>query len=139
MTAPHEKYRRYLETLTSETLKALPDYVTQGVHFKDPFNDVRGADEMGRVFRHMFDSVEGINFRVRHALSNGDTCLMAWRFEGRLKGVPWAFDGTSVIKFAPDGRVSEHIDYWDAARNFYERLPVIGWLLARLRKRLAIR
>ena len=139
MTAPQEKYRRYLETLTRDRLKALPDHVTQTVRFKDPFNDVRGADDMGRVFDHMFDKVEDIRFRVHHALNDGNTCLMAWRFEGCLKGALWVFDGTSVITFAPDGRVAEHIDHWDAARNFYERLPVIGWLLARLRRQLAIR
>ena len=139
MTAPQEKYRRYLETLTRDRLKALPDHVTQTVRFKDPFNDVRGADDMERVFDHMFDKVEDIRFRVHHALNDGNTCLMAWRFEGCLKGALWVFDGTSVITFAPDGRVAEHIDHWDAARNFYERLPVIGWLLARLRRQLAIR
>ena len=44
MTPPHDRYRRYLETLTPETLKAISDYVTEDVRFKDPFNDVRGVD-----------------------------------------------------------------------------------------------
>jgi limonene-1,2-epoxide hydrolase len=139
MTPPHDRYRRYLESLTPETLKAISDYVTEDVRFKDPFNDVRGADAMMRVFQHMFDNVRGVRFKVRHALTDDDTCLMEWRFEGTLIGAPWTFDGASVIRFASDGRVREHVDYWDAAQTFYERLPVIGWLLARLRKRLAVR
>jgi len=62
MTAPHERYRRYLKTLTLETLDALPDYVIDDVRFKDPFNDVHGADAMHRVFRHMFDNVGNVRF-----------------------------------------------------------------------------
>jgi len=139
MTPTHDRYQRYLETLTPESLKAISDYVTEDVRFKDPFNDVRGVDAMIHVFRHMFENVHGVRFTVRHALTDGVTCLMEWRFEGILGGAPWAFDGASRITFAADGRVCEHIDYWDVAGNFYERLPVIGWLLARLRQRLEVR
>ncbi len=138
MTEPQERYRNFLETLTPETLAALPDHVTPDVRFRDPFNDVRGADAMRRVFRHMFENVGDIKFDVRHVARDGEVCLMAWRFSGVLRGADWAFDGTSVLRLAPDGRVAEHIDYWDAARDFYERLPLIGRLLARLRGRLAI-
>jgi hypothetical protein len=44
MTAPHERCRRYLETLTLETVDALPDYVINDVCFKDPFNVVAFFD-----------------------------------------------------------------------------------------------
>ena len=139
MTAPHERYRRYLETLSPDTLGDLAEYVTDDVRFCDPFNDVRGVDAMGRVFRHMFESVKDIRFRVHHMAMDGETCLMDWTFEGRLSGRFWVFDGTSVVTFSADGRVSDHIDHWDAGANFYERLPIIGWLLSRVRRRLAIR
>jgi hypothetical protein len=139
MSKPHHRYCAFLESLTRETLASLPDYVTEDVHFRDPFNDVHGVNAMQRVFRHMFDNVQDIRFEVHHAMIEGDYCLMQWRFQGRLGSGPWAFDGTSGIRFAPDGRVDEHIDYWDAAGNFYERLPVIGWLLSWLRRRLSVR
>jgi steroid Delta-isomerase len=133
MTTPCERYRAYLETLTPETLARLPEYVIGGVRFKDPFNDVTGADAMARVLRHMFGTVGDIRFTVQHALTGGDYCLMAWRFQGTLRGQPWQFDGASVIRFAPDGRVAEHVDHWDAASSFYQRLPVIGSLLSWVR------
>lgn len=139
MTAPHERYRDFLETLSLETLDRLADHVTPDVRFKDPFNDVEGVDAMTRVFRHMFANVDDIRFTVHHSMASGDTGFMSWRFQGMLSGKLWTFEGTSVLRFAPDGRVAEHIDYWDAAGEFYERFPVIGWLLAALRRRLAVR
>ncbi|MEK9754445.1 MAG: nuclear transport factor 2 family protein, partial [Rhodospirillaceae bacterium] len=69
----------------------------------------------------------------------GEVCLMVWRFSSTLRGKPWSFEGTSIVCFDAAGKVVEHVDHWDSAANFYERLPVIGWLLARLRTRLAIR
>lgn len=139
MTAHSERYRHFLETLTPESLDHLREHVTPDVHFKDPFNDVHSANDMAKIFRHMFAAVGDVRFIVHRAMTEGDVCLMEWRFEGILRGRPWSFDGTSRIRFAEDGRVYEHIDYWDAATNFYERLPIIGWLLAKLRGRLAIR
>ena len=136
MQAP-ARYRQYLETLTPETLASLPEYVHPDVRFRDPFNDVHGADAMARIFQDMFDNVGDVFFRIHHMTGKGNTCLMAWRFQATLRGKPWEFDGTSVITFAPDDRVAEHIDHWDAAGNFYEHLPIIGWLLRALRRRVA--
>jgi steroid delta-isomerase len=138
MSSPCQSYREFLETLTPEGLHQLKDHVAPDVRFCDPFNDVQGADGMERVFHHMFENVGPVKFIVSKILSEGDTCLMAWRFEARLRNAPWSFEGTSAIRFDVDGRVTEHIDYWDAAA-LYERLPIIGWLLRKVRRKLAIR
>lgn len=134
-----QSYRRFLETLSPASLQRLPEFVHHDVHFRDPFNDVRGADAMAQVFRHMFDNVPGVAFSVQHLAIDANVCLMSWRFTGTLFGQRWAFDGTSVVLFNNDGHVTSHTDYWDAARTFYERLPVIGWLLAAIRRRIAVR
>lgn len=139
MNEAHQRYRHFLETLTAKRLDRLAEIVDADVRFVDPFNDVRGADEMARVFQHMFDNVSDVQFSVRHMSSDGLTCLMDWHFKGRLRGSNWAFDGASVIQFGNDGRVRSHVDYWDAAQNFYERIPFIGRLLAAVRQQIAIR
>lgn len=138
ITAP-ERYRAYLEALTPETLNRLSDYVTDDVRFKDPFNDVRGPEAMAAVFTHMFNAVGQARFAVHHMAEDGKICLMHWTFRARLRGEDWVFDGMSAIRFALDGRVAEHVDHWDAAGAFYARLPVIGWLLERIRTRIASR
>ena len=132
-----DNYRRYLETLRPETLPELLKYVSADVHFQDPFNDVHGIDAMAEIFRHMFELVGPVRFTVYQAQAAGRVGLFSWRFEGQLFGKPWVFNGTSVITFDEDGMVIVHIDHWDAAQNFYERLPLIGWLFAWLRRRLA--
>jgi steroid delta-isomerase len=37
--------------------------------------------------------------------------------------------GASHIRFAADGRVVYHRDYWHAAEELYEKLPVLGILM----------
>jgi hypothetical protein len=42
------------------------------------------------------------------------------------------------VRFAADGRVGWHRDYWDAAEELYEKLPLIGSLMRLLRRRGAV-
>ena len=138
MRAHHEHYRRYLESLTEDSLERLHEFVSEDVCFRDPFNEAHGVEAMTRVFRHMFTQLSHVRFRVLHAAASGETCLLAWRFEARLRGRDWSFEGASVVHFDAEGKVVEHIDHWDAARDFYERLPVIGWLLRGVRGRFSV-
>ena len=137
MTAPHDRYRACLEGLTADSLDDLRALIAPGVRFADPFNDVTGADAMIAVFRDLFDRLGPVGFTVLDLMHDGDRCMMHWRFTARLRGRPWSFSGTSVVTFDAGGLVREHVDHWDAAADFYERLPVIGWQLAWIRRRLA--
>ena len=136
MTLSQQRYRRFLETLTPQSLDNLSDYVSADVHFVDPFNDVTGVDAMTAVFRHMFDNVQDIRFRIVEEADNGSVVFWNWRYDAHLRGKPWHFSGTSVLRFSLDGRVTEHIDYWDSAQHFYERLPIIGSLISGIRSRI---
>jgi steroid Delta-isomerase len=43
----------------------------------------------------------------------------------------------SELTFDSDGKVARHIDYWDAGKHFYEKLPLLGALLRAIRRRVA--
>ena len=42
--------------------------------------------------------------------------------------------GASHLKFAADGRINFHRDYWDAAEELYEKLPLVGSLMRWLKR-----
>jgi steroid delta-isomerase len=44
--------------------------------------------------------------------------------------------GGSHLVLAPTGRITLHRDYWDAAEELYEKLPVVGALMRWLRNRV---
>jgi hypothetical protein len=133
-------YVAFYEALTRQTIAELDRYVTAEVRFKDPFNDVTGRDAYARLLHAMFDAVPDIRFSVSHRAVADDACFIRWRSEGTLRALgtqPWVVEGMSELRFAADGRVREHIDHWDAAAQFYERLPVLGSVLRVIRRRVA--
>lgn len=140
MSGHADAYLALLERLSPDNLDALDAHVADQVRFRDPFNDVAGRVALKHVFERMFEDVENLRFTIVRRAVAGDVWLLAWTFEATIRrsGGRLAFDGMSEIHLAPDGRVAAHIDHWDAAGAFYERLPVLGAVLRRIRKRLGV-
>lgn len=133
-------YGRYFETLTRETLPDIAGLATPGMRFRDPFNDVRGIDDVVRLLGSMY--AHGTpRFEVLDRALGQSAGYILWRFTNDPGGgrAPWIIVGMSEIHFAPDGRISEHIDHWDAGGQFYAHIPVLGWLIRLVRRRLALR
>lgn len=129
----------YFETLTPASLAHLGQVYAQDAHFADPFNEVQGLDAIQQVFVHMFAQLDAPRFEVLQAIAEGEQCFLLWNFHFSRKGRPQALriHGGSHLRFAPDGRIAWHRDHWDPAREIYETLPVLGWVLRWLRGQLS--
>ena len=111
----------------------------EDVHFRDPFNDLRGLDALDRLLLHTRRTVQDLVFRVGDRAWSGDTVYLRWEMTGRVPVIgPWRVEGLSQVRFDADGRVAEHLDHWDAAGQFYGHLPLVGALLRLIRSRAAV-
>ena len=126
------------ESLAPADLARLPEFYTDDARFKDPFNDVTGVPAIERIFAHMFAALDEPRFVVRDIVADGEQCFLTWDMHFRMKRFsrePQVIHGGSHLRFAADGRVVLHRDYWDAAEELYEKLPVIGALMRWLKTR----
>ena len=127
----------FFETLTPQSLERLGDFYAPEACFKDPFNDVQGVAAIRRIFEHMYRQVDAPRFVVTDRLAEGERAMLVWTFHFVRRGQPQVIRGATHLRFANDGRVLIHRDYWDAAEELYMTLPGIGWLMRRLRSALA--
>jgi len=126
------------ERLGPADVARLSDIYTPDARFKDPFNDVRGCAQIQRIFGHMFAALDGPRFIVRDVVVQGDQCFLSWDFLFRMKRLrrgEQCIRGGSHLKLAADGRIAVHRDYWDAAEELYEKLPLLGGLMRWLKAR----
>ncbi len=124
------------EALTPATVDAVAAHYAHDARFRDPFNDVRGRAAVACIFSHMFEQVEAPRFEVHSAMCQGDDVWLEWTMHFRMRGRAQRIEGASRLRFDAAGRVAEHRDYWDAAQELYEKLPLIGALMRWLRRRL---
>jgi steroid delta-isomerase len=52
------------------------------------------------------------------------------------RGVPVRIPGVSHFRFDARGRVLVQRDFWNTGSGLYERIPVLGWLIRRVRSRI---
>jgi steroid delta-isomerase len=147
---PLARYVALLETFDRERLDELCDMVSDDVHFRDPFNDCHGREAFRAVFSDMRDKLEELNFEVieqawtlRSADAHAEVsvALIRWQLNARLPAIdnrPWSVPGCSELHFTANGLVSAHLDYWDAAGQLYEKLPLLGRCLRALRHRIRV-
>lgn len=131
----------FYEQLSPASLSALPELYAPQARFKDPFNDVCGVEPIGRVFRHMFDTLDRPRFVVKRCVQQGSECFLTWEFQFnfRRSAQTQTVLGATHLQFDPQGRVLLHRDYWDPAEELYEKIPLLGGLMRWLRRRLQAR
>jgi steroid delta-isomerase len=130
---------RFFETIAPDGLhERLAQVYARDAQFKDPFNEVSGLAAIGGVFEHMFAQVDQPHFVVTTKVLQGSQAFLTWEFLFRMKRFSKETQcilGATHIIFDADGMVAVHRDYWDAAEELYEKLPVLGSLMRWLKRR----
>ena len=134
-----ENLAAFFETLSPQSVAQLHTIYDAQARFKDPFNEVQGLPEIEKIFRHMYVALEQPHFVVTGQLVEGTQAFLTWEFRFRFKRFDTttlqAVRGASHVVFNEQGLVTVHRDYWDAAEELYEKLPVLGGLMRWLKKR----
>lgn len=134
-----ERIVHYFETLAPDGVAQIPALYSPHARFVDPFNDVTGLRAIEAIFTHMFVALEEPRFVVNERIVQGSQCFLTWDFhfcfKGFLGGSAQVIRGSSHLVFSEEGLVILHRDYWDAAAELYEKLPVVGSLMRWLKKR----
>ena len=129
----------YFETLQPQSLAQLKHWYSPQARFKDPFNEVQGLAEIERIFQHMYVALNQPHFVVTGQVVDGTQAFLTWEFRFRFKRFDTttlqAVRGASHVVFNESGLVTMHRDYWDAAEELYEKLPVLGGVMRWLKKR----
>ncbi|WP_426112049.1 nuclear transport factor 2 family protein [Massilia sp. PWRC2] len=135
-----ERLIGFYESISEAALAQLACIYAADAAFKDPFNEVRGIAPITAIFRHMYQQVNDPRFVIRTRVLQGDDAFISWEFGFTMKRfstAPQTIRGATHVRFDGQGRVCLHRDYWDAAEELYEKLPLLGGLMRALKRRAA--
>lgn len=137
--AATERICHYFEHLSPASLDEIDQLYTPDARFKDPFNEVRGTAAVRGIFEHMYASLHEPRFVVTQRIVDGAQVFLVWEFHFRFHRFdpqqPRLIRGGSHLQLDARGRIADHRDYWDAAEELYEKLPVVGGLMRWLKRR----
>jgi steroid delta-isomerase len=128
----------YYERLGPESVGEMERYYAPDCSYRDPFNEVRGLAAIQQVTRRMYRHIRDPRLRVTERVAGEGVALLLWDFDFRMR--LWRpkkthrIHGVTLLRFDAAGKVRVQHDYWDAAGELYEKLPVLGWMLRAARR-----
>ena len=124
-----------------------PDFVdrvaevyAETAFFNDTLKTVRGAEAIREYLGVTAEAVDRGTVEFLDLVADDGNYYFRWLMTLRFKRFDAGEDkrsiGMSHIRFDAEGRVVLHQDYWDSSSGLFEHVPVLGWMLERVKKRL---
>jgi hypothetical protein len=125
----------FFENVSPKNVDTVLSLYSGNAYFKDPFNEVSGHAAIVAIFRHMFSQVDNPRFLIKRSIVQEDDAFLVWDFQFQMKGTvkQQSIHGSSHLHFNEDKKIDYHRDYWDAAEELYEKIPVLGSLMRLLK------
>jgi hypothetical protein len=130
---------QWYEAISPQNLHEIERFYSADAWFKDPFNEVNGVVDIRRIFAHMFETTQKPRFVMKDRVLQGEMAFITWDFVFELQGKAYSVHGASHLKLNAQGQVCYHRDYWDAAEELFQKLPVIGLPIRWLRRQFALK
>lgn len=136
-----EKTQYIFEKLTKDTLHLIPEFYDPNIEFHDPVGMVKGTDKITAYYKNMYQNVKTIKFDFSQFIESEDMVVGIWKMTlvtDKLNGgEPIVVDGNSVIKFK-NGKAIYHRDYFDMGAFAYENIPVLGFIVKKIKERFKV-
>lgn len=136
-----EKTQVFFEKLNKDTMHLVDEFYDPQIEFVDPIGSLRTSQKMKAYYANMYKNVKSIRFDFSQIIESEDTVVGVWKMTlvtDKLNGgEPVVVDGNSVIRFK-NGKAIYHRDYFDMGAFVYEQLPVIGFVVKKIKNRFKV-
>ncbi len=129
----------YYSELKSQPPSALSGLYHPEAVLIDPFGEHQGAAAIQRYFTHLLTNVDRCRFIIDSPLCTDQrfavTWTMCWSHPRIAGGEMLTLPGCSVVD-VEDRLVVRQRDYYDAGEMIYEHLPILGWAVRSVKRRV---
>ena len=134
-----KSYIAFFNNLDKQSVRG--DYLKffdENSYFEDPFQKVKGIDKIYKIFEDMYAKLYNPRFYIQECVSSENVSYIKWTFTYKSdENAPeTSFVGLSRVEFGDNGKVLEHIDFWDAGANVYEKIPLLGTIIRFIKRKI---
>jgi hypothetical protein len=132
-------FARQFSELNKHNLDRLGALYSDDIHFTDPLHEVQGIAQLRSYMNEMYANVSELRFDFHgyDQIGEGEGYLrwvMSYRHPRLAGGQLIRVNGCSHLRWRD--KVYRHRDYFDAGALLYEHLPVLGRVIAWLKRRM---
>jgi hypothetical protein len=136
-TSQIEQFIHCINSLEHKNIsKILSNIYTDDVVFIDPVRSISSLPNLIQYFESLYQSVTACEFTLTSHLPNSHRDSLEWVMRLQHKKISnnriIQLDGASFIEFKNE-KVCYHRDYYDLGALVYERIPIIGTVIKKVR------
>ena len=136
---------RFMDVYGDLTHAEIGDRVTRlyadPVYFNDSLKTFQTRAPLVEYMKATGSMLEQSTVEVDQVLRDGNDVFVRWTMEFTASAMGREIKSESVgmthLRFDEQGRVVLHQDFWDSAAGLYRNLPVVGYVLKQVDKRMA--
>lgn len=130
----------------AKLIQSLDTIYRSDIEFVDPFHHIDGLAQLTDYFSGMLEGLSECRFEFQQVVENtqmteqgaGDQAVLFWVMHYRhpklAQGKMLQVSGSSHLKF--ESKIFYHRDYFDAGAMIYEHVPLLGFGIRQIKKRL---
>lgn len=136
-----QQFVDFYNDLSANNLGSLAAIYHPDVQFIDPVHEIHGIAALEHYFAHAYARLSSCHFEpVQQAVQDSQGFLswvMTLSHPAIAAGKNIEVQGCTVLRWHKDGRIIYHRDYYDLTDMVYRHIPVLGWLTAKVKQKMA--
>lgn len=139
LTVPQKIRNLYLR-FDKKILRSLADAYSDDVQFRDPLHALNGLQNLTEYYAGMMGELIECRFEFHHSMEmseRGEAILfwtMHYRHKKLARGALLELTGNTHLLF--NDKVYYHRDYYDAGSMLYEHIPLMGYAIRKIKKKV---
>ncbi|MEO8672853.1 MAG: nuclear transport factor 2 family protein [Tahibacter sp.] len=136
------RFRLFFADFSPDKVERLLDATyAEHLYFDDTLKQIHDREVLRHYLRDSATAVEACRVEILQITPDGQgNHYVRWRMCIRFRRFARGRDtwsiGVSHIRFDAQGRVVFHQDYWNAAVGLFQHVPVLGWMIRAIQRRL---
>lgn len=134
---PLDRFQALFTLLRPDVPMPLDQVYAPEIVFVDPLHRVEGLPALQRYFTRLNAGLQEGRFTFAAPIRDGQSAVLPWTMQLTLRRArrPVVVDGCSHLRFTT--HVTYQRDYFDAGALVYENVPLLGFVVRRIKAALA--
>ncbi|MCG8435556.1 MAG: nuclear transport factor 2 family protein [Gammaproteobacteria bacterium] len=120
--------------------KIIASVYADQLYFNDTFRTFSNRSELSEYLVETAETVDSTTVEIEDVARSGSDYYLRWimNLEVTVSGdkIATRSIGVTHLKFNDEGKIILHQDYWDGVDGFYQHLPIVGYLIRKVKARI---